>query len=152
MVTVSYMQTYNWVTPDIFENIFIPYRSQSIWKTPHLIPIIQINPKQHTKTQCMKWQDIDVCMAWSFNYHSRLFLFFSLLRKPRALDFTIGAWQQRAFELNHGITTSVPTVINCRAILTRFIGNSPRLPYPFIGIVLSFGSSAQSQKSEAKRS
>ena len=42
-------------------------------------------------------------------------------------------------------TTSVPTVINCRAILTPFIGNSPGLPYPFIGIVLSFGSSAQSQ-------
>ena len=73
------------------------------------------------------------------------FLSFSLLWELSALDYVVGVWQQHAFELNHGTTASVPTVINCRAILTPFIGNSPGLPYPFIGIVLSFGSSAQSQ-------
>ena len=84
------------------------------------------------------WHDLSIVILVSF-------LFFSFLRKPRALDFTIGAWQQRAFELNYRTTASVPTVINCRAILASFIGNSPGLPYPFIGIFLSFGSSAQSQ-------
>ena len=93
--------TYNWVTPGIFENNFIPYHSQSNWKTPHLIPItqsIQCNIFKHNACN-----DNYKCMhAMIFHYHTCFILFFSLLRKPRALDFTIGAWQQRAFELNHG--------------------------------------------------
>jgi hypothetical protein len=57
-------------------------------------------------------------------------LLFSLLWEPSALDSTVGAWEQHAFELNLGTTTSVLTVIKQLGYLQPIHWDSPRLSWP----------------------